>query len=244
MGKSILALAGFSLCVSLAQADIKHWGYQGNEGPAQWGMLSPDYVMCERGRNQSPINIEGALDAPLTPLIVDYSAFGKNIVNNGHAIQVNFNPGNTLILDGGRFEMAQVHFHTPAENRIEGKSYPLEAHFVHADERGNLAVIGVMFTEGRANAGLAALLPRMPEAPGDPIGLNADIKPTDLMPKSLSYYRYSGSLTTPPCAEGVRWLILKMPVAASRAQIEAFEKIMKHETNRPIQPLNGRIVVK
>lgn len=244
MKNMILALAGLSLCLGLARADTAQWAYEGDRGPAHWGALSPDYIMCERGHNQSPINIEGALDAPLAPLETQYMAAGKDIVNNGHTIQISFHPGNMLILDGARFEMVQVHFHAPAENKIEGKLYPLEAHFVHADDHGNLAVVAVMFTEGQANTGLKALWPQMPAGIGRPAALNIDIKPTDLMPASLSYYRYSGSLTTPPCSEGVRWLILKTPVTASRAQIETFEKTMGQKTNRPIQPLNGRVVVK
>lgn len=244
MKKILLVLISLLACSGAAHADATLWTYTGTEGPANWGKLSPDYAMCDKGKNQSPINIQKALNTPLARLQIRYTAAGKDIVNNGHSIQVSFAAGNTLTLDNTRFELQQVHFHAPSENEIEGKSYPLEAHFVHADKQGHYAVIAVMFRIGKANPGLAKLWRQMPEEAGKPIPLKDSFKPVDLLPKSLAYYRYSGSLTTPPCTEGVRWLVLKNPVTASRAQIEAFEKAMKHHNNRPIQPLNARVVVK
>jgi len=243
MNKKQLALfSGLMLWSALVSAS-PHWSYGGDDGPANWGRLSPDFSMCERGSNQSPINIEGALKAGLAPLQVDYAAHGADIVNNGHTIQIGFEPGNSLMLDGTSFELRQVHFHAPSENQIEGVSFPFEAHLVHADKNGKLAVIAIMFNMGNANQGLGAIWPELPTAQGSAVKLTARIKPADLMPANLGYYRFSGSLTTPPCSEGVRWLVLKTPVSASRAQIEAFEKIMNQPTNRPIQALNARLVV-
>jgi carbonic anhydrase len=148
-----------------------------------------------------------------------------------------------LALDNAAFQMKQVHFHAPSENTIHGKSFPLEAHFVHADSKGNLAVIGVMFTEGKANPALAKIWEQLPNEEGEPSTLKSRTLPSELMPENKSYYRFSGSLTTPPCSEGVRWLLMKNPLTASKEQIEAFKKAVHHDNNRPVQALNGRVII-
>lgn len=228
---------------SFSYASGVHWDYDGEAGPESWGKLSPEYVQCSSGHNQSPINIEGALKAQKKPLSISYTRAGKEIFNNGHTVQINFAPGNTLKLEDGVYELKQVHFHAPSENLIAGKTYPLEAHFVHADARGNLAVIGVMFEQGKFNPALQKLWEQMPANEGAPIALAASVTPTQLMPASRGYYRFAGSLTTPPCSEGVRWIVLKQPISASREQIEGFAHVMKHHNNRPVQPINGRVVI-
>ena len=220
-----------------------HWAYEGKEGPEHWAKLKPEFATCEAGRNQSPINIEEAIDAPLKPLKGIQKVAAKEILNNGHTVQANFKFGNMLLLDDVPYQMKQVHFHAPSENTIKGKSYPLEAHFVHADKNGNLSVIGVMFKEGKANPGLEKLWAQMPKEAGAPIPLKAKVSASEMIPENRDYYRFSGSLTTPPCSEGVRWLLLKTPMTASKEQIEAFEEVMRHHNNRPVQPLNGRVVV-
>ncbi|MDP2070911.1 carbonic anhydrase [Methylotenera sp.] len=220
-----------------------HWTYAGKDGPASWGKLSPEFVTCDVGRNQSPINIEETARASLKPLKAIQKFAAKDIVNNGHTVQINFKEGNMLALDNAAFQMKQVHFHSPSENTIRGKSFPLEAHFVHADSKGNLAVIGVMYTEGKANAALAKLWEQLPNEAGEPIELKNRVIPSDLIPENRGYYRFSGSLTTPPCSEGVRWLLIKTPLTASKEQIEAFKRAVNHDNNRPVQPLNGRLIV-
>lgn len=220
-----------------------HWTYEGKEGPENWGKLKPEFAACDTGRNQSPINIETTVKASQKPLkgIQKYTA--KDIVNNGHTVQANFKEGNMLLLDDTSFKMKQVHFHAPSENTIHGKSFPLEAHFVHADAKGNLTVIGVMFKEGKANPGLEKLWAQISNEVGDPIPLKAKVSASEMIPESRDYYRFSGSLTTPPCSEGVRWILMKTPMTASKEQIETFEKAVHHHNNRPVQPLNGRLVV-
>ncbi len=220
-----------------------HWTYDGKEGPENWGKLKSEFATCDAGRNQSPINIEGAIEANLKPLKLVQKLPAKEILNNGHTIQANFKEGNLLGLDDTAFHLKQVHFHAPSENTITGKSFPLEAHFVHADSKGNLAVIGVMFKEGKPNPGLEKLWSQMPKEAGDPIPLKARTLASEMIPKNLDYYRFSGSLTTPPCSEGVRWLVVKTPMTASKEQIEAFEEVMHHHNNRPVQPMNGRLVI-
>lgn len=220
-----------------------HWEYSGHEGPEHWGELAPEFSACATGVNQSPINLTGFIEAELPPIKFSYKTQASEILNNGHTIQANFAPGSTITLDGMAFELKQVHFHNPSENLINGKSYPLEGHLVHADKDGHLAVVAVMFNEGKPNAGLAALWKQMPEAAGSPVALTAGINGKDLLPSRRGYYRFNGSLTTPPCSEGVRWLVMKKPVTASREQIEQFSHVMHHPNNRPVQPVNARPVL-
>jgi carbonic anhydrase len=238
-----MSLAGALLYAAPGQAADPAWSYEGAGGPAHWGALAPGYATCELGKNQSPVDIRGTVSAALPRLRIHYPQAGKTIVNNGHSIQVAFGPGNVLTLDGEKFQMQQVHFHAPSEHRIKGKSYPLEAHFVHADKQGNLAVVAVLYQLGRANPGITRLWAQMPAEPGQPVALKSTVRPSALMPVSLSYYRYSGSLTTPPCTEGVRWLVLSTPLSVSQAQVDAFTKVMHHATDRPVQPLNGRVIL-
>ncbi|MDI1361969.1 carbonic anhydrase family protein [Methylotenera sp.] len=234
---------------AIKPADIKkgghkpHWAYEGKEGPENWAKLSPEFATCDAGRNQSPINIEDSIHAAIKSLKAIQKFPAKDIFNNGHTVQINFKEGNMLALDNGAFQMKQVHFHAPSENTIHGKSFPLEAHFVHADAKGNLAVIGVMFTEGKANPALAKLWEQLPEEEGEPIALKNRVMPSEFMPDNKNYYRFSGSLTTPPCSEGVRWLLMKNPITASKEQIDAFKKAVHHSNNRPVQALNGRVII-
>lgn len=220
-----------------------HWTYEGKEGPESWSKLSPEYAMCETGRNQSPVNIEETTRAVLKPLRSIQKFPAKDIVNNGHTVQISFKEGNMMVLDNAPYQLKQVHFHAPSENKIHDKSYPLEAHFVHADSKNNLTVIGVMFKEGKENAGLAKLWLQMPSAVGAPVPLKARVIPSELLPDNRSYYRFSGSLTTPPCTEGVRWIVMKTPLTASKEQIEMFERASHHHNNRPVQALNGRLIL-
>ncbi len=196
------------------------------------------------GKNQSPVNLTAALDAPLPDLQLQYGATMNEVVNNGHTIQVNSQPGSVMALEGKEYALKQVHFHTPSENHIEGRSFPMEAHFVHADAQGNLVVVGVMFAPGLDdNPALAAYWRHMPTAQGGHSALKTPQNAGDLLPASrAAYYRFNGSLTTPPCSEGVKWVVLKSPVKASEAQIDRFRKVIG-ENNRPIQPLNARVIV-
>ncbi len=219
------------------------WSYEGKEGPENWGKLQPEFSVCNTGRNQSPINIDATTVASLKPLKVSQRFPAKDIVNNGHAIEASFKDGNMLMIDSTAFNMKQVQFHAPSEHTIRGKSYPLEAHFLHADAKGNLAIIGVMFKIGSANAGLEKLWKQLPTEAGAHKSLKTRVLASEMLPEDKNYYRFSGSLTTPPCSEGVRWLVMKTPITASKAQIEAFERAMRHHNNRPVQPLNGRVII-
>lgn len=242
-----LSLVGIALltvgCAHVEKHEV-HWGYAGAEGPEHWGTLKPEFATCGTGKNQSPVDIKDLVGADLQPIRFTYRAGGNEVLNNGHTIQVNYAPGSSISVGGHVFELKQFHFHAPSENQVGGRSYPLEAHLVHADRAGNLAVVGVMFVAGKENQVLARAWAAMPEQAGVKTALTSPTDAEGLLPRKRAYYRYSGSLTTPPCSEGVLWLVMKDPVTASKAQIEAFEHVMHHPNNRPVQPANARAILK
>jgi len=220
-----------------------HWAYDGNEGPDHWGDMETKFSTCSSGKSQSPVNLTEFIKADLKPLVFSYKAGGDTVLNNGHTIQVNFADGSEMALNGHSYALKQFHAHAPSENQINGKNFPMEVHFVHADANGSLAVVAVMFEEGAANPGLSKAWKAMPENAGEKVALKDNVLGTDIMPADKSYYRFDGSLTTPPCTEGVTWLILKQPVTASKEQIENFMHLMHHHNNRPVQPMNARVVL-
>jgi carbonic anhydrase len=236
-------LSGLLISCAIQASDKPHWGYSGEEGPQHWGELSPDYAVCATGRNQSPINLTGMIEGDLPELQVNYPNKASQIVNNGHSIQVNVQPGDSITVDGHSYELKQFHFHSPSENTIEGESFPLETHFVHADADGNLAVIAVMYRSGAANAELEKAWAQMPVHAGDEAKLEHGVAPGVLLPANHDYYRFNGSLTTPPCSEGVAWYVIKQIDTASDEQIEKFAHTMHHDNNRPLQPVNARVVI-
>jgi carbonic anhydrase len=225
-----------------------HWGYTGHEGPANWGDLSPKFEMCKLGKSQSPINISSDVmveTSNLADIKFDYHTGATSVVNNGHTIQVNVASGSTIEIDGIIFELKQFHFHTPSENQIEGKNFPLEAHFVHASKDGKLAVVALMFEDGAENEVIKKIWHRASKKANisKSCALSSELI-NSLLPKDKAYYRFSGSLTTPPCSEGVRWFVLKNYSHISAAQTKEFLHTMHHENNRPVQPLNARKVMK
>ena len=217
-----------------------HWGYDKENGPDTWGKY---YHECGYGKNQSPINLERFIDAKLPNLKIVYSGNAKDVVNNGHTIKVDTIGKNVITIDGKDFILVQFHFHTPSENRIEGKSFPMEAHFVHKSKDREYLVVALMFKEGQKNRALEKILNDLEPQKGHAKILKEMFNPGELFPKKLDYYRYNGSFTTPPCTEGVRWIVIKRPVEASKAQIEAFHKVMG-SNNRPTQPLHARVILK
>lgn len=240
--KSLSLALILTLGASASGAGEAHWGYEGAGSPAHWGDLKPEFHTCKEGVNQAPIDLKDFVDAKLPALTFDYKSASTEILNNGHSVQVNIASGSTVEIDGIKFELKQFHFHTPSENNINGKSFPLEAHFVHASKDGELAVVALMFEEGDENKMLAQLWAKMPQKAGDKTKLEiADV--TTLLPKERDYYRFNGSLTTPPCTEGVRWIVMKKATTLSKAQTEQFAKVMVHPNNRPIQGTNARIIV-
>lgn len=242
MNKTIVSICLATASTFAVAGSNSHWDYSGKAGPKNWAKLSADNFACI-GNNQSPINLTGFIEAELKPIEFNYAAGGNEVINNGHTIQVNYAKGSSINLDGQTFELKQFHFHAPSENHINGKSFPLEVHLVHASDKGELAVVALMFKEGKENPIIKKAWKGMPKKPGDKTGLYADIAVADLLPTNKSYYRFNGSLTTPPCSEGVRWLVMKDSVEVSKEQVEKFKHVLGHDTNRPIQAINARPVL-
>ncbi|MDH5185312.1 MAG: carbonic anhydrase family protein [Gammaproteobacteria bacterium] len=238
----VYALGIVMTSFAMASGEI-HWGYTGHNGPQKWGGLNPAYGLCSTGKNQSPIDVKASVDSKLPAIKFSYAGFGKEILNNGHTVQVNYSDANQIELDGVIFKLKQLHFHTPSENHIKGKSYPLEMHLVHASNDGELAVVAVMFEQGQANTALDKAWSQLPIHNGDIHVLKARLAANELLPKNRDYYRFNGSLTTPPCSEGVRWLVMKDAVKISRAQVETFAAVIHGANNRPLQKHNARIVM-
>ena len=239
----LLAATVFLLSTpALASGDV-HWTYSGHGGPEQWGELKPEFATCRTGKMQSPIDLAQANTAGQIPVNADYKPAPLTILNNGHTLQVNFPAGSTLTSAGHEFHLVQLHFHTPSEEAINGKRFPMVAHFVHKDANGALGVLGILFEEGAANAELAKIIAAAPkhESAAIPVA-GMTINPADLLPPVLNVYRFQGSLTTPPCSEGVNWHVAQTTVTASADQLRAMNAIMGHNA-RPLQALNGRLVV-
>jgi carbonic anhydrase len=229
-----------------------HWGYGKDDGPAVWGDLSPAWEACARGRAQSPIDLAVAEERELEDVAFGYRPASLAIVhhehvidvlNNGHTIQVNYDEGSTIEIGGVGFELVQYHFHAPSEHTVGGRHFPMEMHLVHKSAAGELAVAGVLIDEGGHNAAFEPVWKHLPDEPGKLDHLEHVMVDIDeLLPPDRRSYRYPGSLTTPPCSEGVRWLVFVEPVALSKEQIAAFRAIV-HDNNRPVQPLEDRKVL-
>src|SRR6266566_6622174 len=214
------------------------WSYSGAEGPEHWGNLKPEYDSCTRGHRQSPIDIRGAQDANLPPIHFDYKPTALKVIDNGHTIQVNYDRNSSITIGNRRYQLIQFHFHHPSEEEIEGKTYDMVIHLVHRNQEGNLAVVAVLLTEGRANAMLQELWGHLPEKKGKEILIDGiEINAADLLPADRGYYSFPGSLTTPPCTEGVSWFVLKTPTEISSSEIVQFGALYPHNA-RPVQPLN------
>jgi len=218
------------------------WSYDGKEGPEHWGKLSEEFSMCSAGSTQSPIDIEESLDANLKPLKLLQKFPAKEILQTNHSIQLNFRDGNIVAIDNITFKLKQANFHTPSEHSIQGKSFPLEAQFLHSDIKGNMAIVAVLFREGRPNPGLEKVLKQLPNESNKAVTLKSRLLASEMMPSNQDYYRFSGSLTSPPCTEGIRWILIKTPMTASKEQIDALAALTQHN-NRPLQALNGRLIV-
>jgi len=220
-----------------------HWGYSGAEGPAKWGDLSPAYELCKTGNQQSPVDISDTQRASMAALKVDYKATPLHVVNNGHTIQVNYGKGSVLRLGHSEYQLLQFHFHSPSENTAGGKPYDMEVHFVHKDQNGHLGVLGVFMKKGLHNVALGKIWAHLPtKAHGEMKVKDVVINGRDLLPDNHDYYRFVGSLTTPPCSEGVQWHVMKTPIEVSGGQIQAFLDIVGKNA-RPVQKLGHRLMI-
>jgi len=243
--KGLFALLSLLAIPAMASGSHTQWGYLGKSGPLHWGELSENFKTCSEGKLQTPINIVPTKDIELKALELDYNAGSVSMINNGHTVQVNISEGSTLKIGKELYRLKQFHFHVPSENNIEGDAFPMEIHFVHASDDGKLAVVGVMFEEGEENGVLKKIWSRFPElGTGKEIPCKLSAKEIKaLMPDDKEYYSFTGSLTTPPCTEGVKWHIFKKPMSISKEQVNTFFSLFGFPNNRPIQPANGREIL-
>ena len=212
-----------------------HWDYAGEMGPENWG---DEFPTCGKGTKQSPLNITGPFEKSKDVLVVNYKEGPLKILNNGHTIQVNVEPGSTLKINKDVYNLLQFHFHRPSEEQVDGKPMAMVAHFVHKNADGKLAVLGVLLNDGKDNAAIQTLWNNAPKAEGPEVVVDKmKFDPSSLVPTALTHYSYEGSLTTPPCTEGVNFYILKTPVDIGKKQVVDFP--FKRNA-RPVQPLNGR----
>ncbi|MBI2751681.1 MAG: carbonic anhydrase family protein [Burkholderiales bacterium] len=221
-----------------------HWSYEGEGGPQAWGKLKPDFNVCAIGKRQSPINIEDGhtLQGPAEPVQFAYVPSNATVVNNGHTIQVDVQGDNSITVRGSNYRLLQFHFHTPSEEQINFKRFPMVAHLVHKNNEGQLAVIAVLLDEGASNPVIDKVWTYMPLDANDRVRMPAGLlNLSELLPTDQRYYQFMGSLTTPPCTEGVLWMVMKQPVTISKAQYKLFTQLYPANA-RPVQPLNGRPV--
>jgi len=228
-----------------------HWSYEESNGPEKWGTLAAEFALCDAGLEQSPIDLNGAVlvDEP-SVIVPDYQPAKLqiahhehvlDILDNGHTIQVTYDEGSTLQADGQSYELVQYHFHAPSEHTIASRRYPMEIHLVHSNAEGQLAVVGALISEGTHNPAYDPVWSQLPGQPGESRHLEGvDVDINQLLPgPGTPYFRYDGSLTTPPCSEGVSWFVFETPVELSLEQIAAFTSIID-DNNRPVQPLYDR----
>jgi carbonic anhydrase len=222
------------------------WEYEGPRGAKHWSELDPAYALCNTGKAQSPVDIRNAQKVHLPPLRFEYKREAIHyVINNGYTIRVNYHDapgsGSYLIVGDKRYQLTQFHFHRPSEEYIHGKRYDMVLHLMHRASDGEEAGVAVLLTAGPANATVAELWDHMPLNEGQLAAPGVELDPADMLPNTHGYYAYTGSVTAPPCTEGVKWFILKSPVNVSTSQIAAFAKLFPNDA-RPPQPLNGRVV--
>ena len=217
------------------------WSYQGEGGPANWGKLRPDYATCADGRMQSPINIEDGIRVDQTPIKFDYKSSLFRIEDTGHTIEVDVGPGSTISVMGRQYELTHIDFHHPSEERVNGRGFPMVAHFTHRDEDGHVAVLAVPLELGAANPLIQTFWNNLPLEVGQDLAPATAIDLTKLLPAERGYYAYMGSLTTPPCTEQVLWLVMKQPVQVSPEQVAIFSRLYP-DNARPVQPTNNRLI--
>ncbi len=231
---------------SSAKEHDKHgaaWGYTGAKGPEYWGSLSEEFKLCKTGTSQSPIDFQQTFPAGKTGIGFEYQVAELEIENNGHTIKVSYPDGNHLRVAGQTYNLRQFHYHSPSEHTEDGQFHPMEIHFVHQNAKGALAVIGVFVDQGPENLALREIWEHLPKRANQQETIVKEIiNARDLIPLDSGFYRYMGSLTTPPCSEGVNWFVMKKPITASKEQLDKFRSIMEGN-NRPTQPVNQRLIV-
>ena len=223
------------------QVAAPQWDYQGAVGPQAWAQLKPEFATCANGKRQSPIDIRDGIKVQLDPVQFDYHATKFRVLDTGRTVQVNVEPGNFIEVTGKRFELQQFQFHRPSEVRIDGRLFDMAAHLIHKDAEGRVAIVAVLLEGGNAQPVVQAIWNNLPLEKGDEVAARLPIDLNELLPADRSYYTHMGSLTTPPCSEGVLWLVMKTPVTLSAEQIAIFARLYPMNA-RPVQAASGRLI--
>ena len=218
-----------------------HWSYEGESGPANWSKINVDWAKCGNGSRQSPIDIRDGMKVELEQISFDYHPSSFSVVDNGHTVQVGVSGGNYITVQNRMFELQQFHFHRPSEERINGKAFEMVVHLVHRDAEGRLAVLALLLERGAPQATIQTVWNNLPLEKFETMQPTILLDPAEMLPARRDYYTYMGSLTSPPCSEGVLWLVMKQPVQASPAQMALFSRLYPLNA-RPIQPASGRII--
>ena len=218
------------------------WGYSGSGAPENWGNLSADYRPCADGIAQSPVDIAGYVAGDLPPVVFHYNGSAVGSHNTGKSAYLDYGPGNAIDVGGHRYELQGIHYHSPGEHLLDGESFGAELHLVHQDNLGSLAVVGLLFRSGAASPLVQALLDAAPN-PGESVAVASGIAAAEYVPTGLGYFGYDGSLTTPPCSEGVRWIVMQEIGTVSPPQIAALQSLSGGPNNRPVQDIGTRRIV-
>ncbi|MEX0297823.1 MAG: carbonic anhydrase [Kordiimonas sp.] len=244
MGKLHAGLLAGLLAFSGNASAQNNWSYSGANGPANWHSLSPANSVCRSGRQQSPINIEGTDPVIMHRLVTNYTVTPVNLRNDRLAINMPYEDGSFLTVGTKAYQLRGFTFRSPAEHAVSGTRHPMSIQFFHEDLFGNKAIVEVLVKEGKAHLAAQELWELMPLEPDQVVKRPKTlVNARDLMPSDKSYYRYMGSLTTPPCSEGVNWYILKKPIELSKDQISLVRGILGGDTARPLQNRNNRIIL-
>lgn len=224
-----------------APANGTHWSYEGEFGPANWGRINANWSKCGNGNRQSPIDIRDGMKVDLEKIAFDYKPSTFSVVDNGHTVQVDVAAGNFLVVQNRSYELLQFHFHRPSEERINGKGFEMVVHLVHRDAEGKLAMLAVLLERGAAHNMIQTVWNNLPLEKHDVVNPSVVLDVSEILPERHDYYTYMGSLTTPPCSEGVLWLVMKQPVQASPQQMALFSRLYPFNA-RPIQSSSGRVI--
>ncbi|WP_295999080.1 carbonic anhydrase [Rugamonas sp.] len=218
-----------------------HWAYEGEDGPANWNKVNVDWARCGSGSRQSPIDIRDGMKVDLEQITFDYHPSSFSVTDNGHTVQVQVGGGNFITVQNRMYELTEFHFHRPSEERINGRGYEMVAHLVHRDGEGHLAVLALLMERGKPQSAVQTVWNNLPLEKFDTAAPSIVLDPNDLLPQRRDYFTFMGSMTTPPCDEGVLWLVMKEPIQASPAQMALFSRLYPYNA-RPVQPSSGRII--
>ncbi len=239
--KAKAAKAAYVASLPPPPANGTFWTYEGEFGPANWSKINAAWNKCNGGARQSPIDIRDGMKVDLEQISFDYRPSGFSVTDNGHTVQVQLGGGNYLSVGGRTYELQQLHFHRPAEERVNGKMYEMGIHLVHKDVEGRTAILALMLQRGKPQPAVQTVWNNLPLEKKDTFTPSIVFDPNDLLPERRDYYTYMGSLSEPPCTEGVLWLVMKEPLQASPEQLALFSRLYPLNA-RPVQASSGRMI--